>query len=67
MLKAVALGATCVFAGRPFMYAAVAGGQPGVQRAIQLLSEEVDRNMAMLGVNRLSQLDREYLIAAHLA
>ncbi|MFL6634555.1 MAG: alpha-hydroxy-acid oxidizing protein [Massilia sp.] len=66
VLKAVALGATCVFAGRPFMYAAVAGGQAGVQRAIQLLGEEVDRNMAMLGVNRVDQLDKSYLLPAHL-
>jgi len=65
VLKAVALGATCVFAGRPFMYAAVAGGQAGVQRAIQLLGEEVDRNMAMLGVNRVDQLDKSYLLPAH--
>jgi len=61
VLKAVSLGATCVFAGRPFIYAAVVGGQAGVQRAIQLLGEEVDRNMAMLGVNSLQDLDRSYL------
>jgi L-lactate dehydrogenase (cytochrome) len=61
VLKAVSLGATCVFAGRPFIYAAAVGGQSGVQRAIQLLGEEVDRNMAMLGVNSLKELDRSYL------
>jgi len=62
VLKAIALGATCVFAGRPFMYAAAVGGQAGVQRAIQLLSEEVDRNMAMLGVNQLDELDESFLM-----
>jgi L-lactate dehydrogenase (cytochrome) len=65
VLKAIALGATCVFAGRPFTYAAVVGGQAGVQRAIQLLGEEIDRNMAMLGVNRLDQLDAGFLLPAH--
>ena len=63
VLKAIALGASCVFAGRPFMYAAVAGGQPGVKRALQLLREEVDRNMAMLGVTRLDDLDGRYLMS----
>lgn len=65
VLKAVALGARCVFAGRPFIYSAVVGGQGGVQRAIQLLREEVDRNMAMLGVNALGDLDHSYLIPRH--
>lgn len=63
VLKAIALGASCVFAGRPFMYAAVVGGQPGVKRALQLLREEVDRNMAMLGVTRLDDLDGRYLMS----
>ncbi|PQO98753.1 alpha-hydroxy-acid oxidizing enzyme [Massilia phosphatilytica] len=65
VLKALALGASCVFAGRPFIYAAVVGGEAGVKRAIQLLGEEVDRNMAMLGVNALDELDRSYLVPAH--
>lgn len=62
VLKALALGARAVFLGRPFMYAAAAAGPQGVQRAIQLLRDEVDRNMAMLGVNRLEELDSGFLI-----
>lgn len=64
VLKALALGAKAVFAGRPFMYAAVAGGQRGVSHAIRLLYEEVDRNMAMLGINRLDELDESFLLHA---
>lgn len=56
VLKALALGAKFVFAGRPFMYAAAVGGQPGVDHAIRLLREEVDRDMAMLGANAISEL-----------
>ncbi|EWS66121.1 (S)-mandelate dehydrogenase [Hydrogenophaga sp. T4] len=59
VLKAVALGARFVFVGRPFAYAAAAGGETGVSLAIHLLKTEVSRNMAMLGVNRLSEIDRE--------
>jgi L-lactate dehydrogenase (cytochrome) len=64
VLKALALGARAVFAGRPFMYAVAADGRAGVDRAIQLLREEVDRNMAMLGINRLDELDRGFLLSA---
>src|SRR5712671_3906945 len=37
VIKALALGAHFVWIGRPFLYAAIAGGEPGVQRAITLL------------------------------
>jgi len=57
VLKALALGARCVFVGRPFNYAAAVGGQQGVAHAIGLLRAEVDRNMAMLGINRLTEMD----------
>lgn len=62
VLKALALGARAVFAGRPFMYAAAAAGPAGVNRAIQLLYDEVDRDMAMLGINRLDELDAGCLV-----
>ncbi len=57
VLKAVALGAKMVFAGRPFAYAAAVGGQDGVAHAIDILQAEVSRNMAMLGISRLEELD----------
>jgi L-lactate dehydrogenase (cytochrome) len=59
VLIAIALGARFVFVGRPFAYAAAVGGEAGVALAIQLLKTEVSRNMALLGVNRLSEVDRE--------
>jgi L-lactate dehydrogenase (cytochrome) len=62
VLKALALGAQAVFAGRPFMYAAAVGSRDGVDHAIRLLMAEVDRNMAMLGINNLSQLDATCLL-----
>ncbi|WP_408602547.1 alpha-hydroxy acid oxidase [Paraburkholderia guartelaensis] len=58
VLKALALGARFVFAGRPFMYAAAVGGTPGVRHAIGLLRDEVDRNMAMLGKPSIHDLNR---------
>ena len=64
VLKALALGARFVFVGRPFNYAAAVGGQAGVSHAISLLRAEVDRNMAMLGVNRLSEVGPDLLVPA---
>ncbi|GAB3767062.1 alpha-hydroxy acid oxidase [Ramlibacter monticola] len=61
VLKALALGAKFVFVGRPFNYAAAVAGEAGVRHAIALLQQEVSRNMAMLGVNSLSELDASYL------
>jgi L-lactate dehydrogenase (cytochrome) len=56
VLKALALGAKCVFVGRPFAYAAAVGGEPGVTHAIGLLAKEVSTDMAMLGITSLDQL-----------
>lgn len=62
VLKAIALGAKMVFVGRPFNYAAAVAGDAGVEHAINLLRDEVDRNMAMLGVNRCDELNLDMLI-----
>jgi L-lactate dehydrogenase (cytochrome) len=56
VLKALALGARFVFVGRPFNYAASIAGEPGVRHAIDILSQEILRNMALLGINRLDEV-----------
>ncbi|MBW8269731.1 alpha-hydroxy acid oxidase [Caldovatus aquaticus] len=56
VLKALALGARFVFVGRPFLCAAALAGEAGVAHAIRLLAEEVNRDMALLGITRLDQL-----------
>lgn len=57
VLKALALGARFVFVGRPFMFAAAVGEEAGVRHGIRLLKEEIDRDMALVGVNRLEELE----------
>ena len=59
VLKAFALGAKFVFVGRPFFYAAAVGGLRGVLHAIHLLREELHRDMALLGINRLEEMDAQ--------
>ena len=62
VLKALALGAKFIFIGRPFGYAAAIGGIAGVTHAIALLTAEIQRDMAMLGVSRLSDLGADRLL-----
>jgi L-lactate dehydrogenase (cytochrome) len=59
VLKALALGAQFVFVGRPFLFAAVAGGEAGVQRALNLLRDEIDRDMALLGIRSIGEVSPE--------
>lgn len=63
VLKALALGARMVFIGRPFNYAAAYAGEAGVSHAIALLDAELRRDMALLGVTRIEELDRRCLVA----
>lgn len=49
-LKAIMLGADFVFVGRPFLFAAASFGEAGVRHAMGLLRDEIDRDMALMGV-----------------
>jgi len=62
VMKALAFGAHFVFVGRPMLHAAAVAGQPGVDRAIALLMGEMERNMALLGVNSLAEIGPQCLI-----
>jgi L-lactate dehydrogenase (cytochrome) len=64
LLKALALGADFCFIGRPFLCAAAVAGQPGVAHAIKLLIDELDRDMAMLGINTIKEMSKEFLMPA---
>ena len=59
VLKALALGASFVFVGRPFSFAAAVAGEAGVLHGIELLKAEISRNMALMGVTQLTELDSD--------
>jgi L-lactate dehydrogenase (cytochrome) len=63
VLKALALGANFVFLGRSFLYAAAVAGEAGVAHAINLLSTEIDRDMALMGVCTPGELGPGHLAA----
>jgi L-lactate dehydrogenase (cytochrome) len=57
IIKALCLGAKGVGIGRPFLYAMSAYGQPGVDRAIQLLKDEMEMGMRLIGCSSVDQLN----------
>ncbi|KAJ5112831.1 hypothetical protein N7532_000876 [Penicillium argentinense] len=70
ILKALCLGAKGVGIGRPFLYAMSSYGLDGVDRAMQLLKEEMEMNMRLVGASRIedlnpSLLDTRGLLAGH--
>lgn len=57
IIKALCLGATGVGIGRPFLFAMSAYGLPGVDRAMQLLKDEMVMNMRLIGCSSVDQLN----------
>jgi len=62
VIKAIALGARATFIGRPFNYASAVAGQAGVAHAIELIVAEVNRDIGMLGVTGLADINRDLLV-----
>jgi isopentenyl diphosphate isomerase/L-lactate dehydrogenase-like FMN-dependent dehydrogenase len=67
VVKALALGARAVLIGRPQIYGLIVGGQHGVSDVLEILRSELDRALALMGVQRVQELDRGWLIDRHAA
>jgi isopentenyl diphosphate isomerase/L-lactate dehydrogenase-like FMN-dependent dehydrogenase len=61
VLAAIALGAQYTYVGRAYLYGLMAGGQAGVERALQILQSQMIRNMKLLGVNTLDELEPKHV------
>ena len=61
ILAAIALGADFTYIGRAYLYGLMAGGQEGVERALTILRTEMVRNMKLLGVNSLEELEPRHV------
>ncbi|MEV4747675.1 alpha-hydroxy acid oxidase [Streptosporangium sp. NPDC049248] len=57
VVKALALGARACLVGRPWLYGLAAGGQAGVGRVLEILREEIDRTLALIGQPGVAGLD----------
>ena len=61
IVKALALGAAAVLVGRATLYGTAAAGEAGALRAIDILREETDRVMALIGARSIDELGPEFL------
>jgi L-lactate dehydrogenase (cytochrome) len=65
IVAAIALGARFTLVGRAYLYGLMAGGEAGVDRAIEILSAQVKRTMQLLGVTCLEELTPQHVTQLH--
>jgi L-lactate dehydrogenase (cytochrome) len=65
IVAAIAMGARFTLVGRAYLYGLMAGGEAGVDRAIEILSEQVSRTMRLLGVGSLEELTPRHVTQLH--
>ena len=61
IFKALALGATAVGIGRPYLWGLAAFGQAGVERVLELLRLELELAMMSTGARKLGEIDRSMI------
>lgn len=61
IVAAIALGANATMVGRAYLYGLMAGGEKGVDRAAEILTREIRRTMALLGVRHVHELGPQHV------
>lgn len=61
IFKALALGATAVGVGRPYLWGLATFGQRGVVQVMKILQSELALDMGMAGTGKISEIDRSYV------
>jgi L-lactate dehydrogenase (cytochrome) len=61
IVASVAMGARFTMIGRAYLYGLMAGGHDGVDRALQILTEQMTRTMRLLGVASLEELNPSHV------
>lgn len=61
IVKALCLGARAVLIGRAYAFGMAAAGQPGVTRALEILREDLERTLRLIGCDSVSALDSSYV------
>ncbi|MGQ7787257.1 alpha-hydroxy acid oxidase [Nesterenkonia sp. K-15-9-6] len=61
VVAALAMGAKFTFVGRAYLYGLMAGGRAGVDRTIEILSEQVERTMRLLEVSTVEELEPKHV------
>jgi isopentenyl diphosphate isomerase/L-lactate dehydrogenase-like FMN-dependent dehydrogenase len=63
IVKALCLGARAVLVGRAYAYGLAAAGEAGVTRALEILRDDVERTLRLLGCETVAQLNPSYVRA----
>jgi L-lactate dehydrogenase (cytochrome) len=61
IVSSIALGAKFTLIGRAYLYGLMAGGRQGVDRTIQILSDQIIRTMKLLGAHSLEELTPQHV------
>jgi len=61
VIKALALGARAAMVGRPWAYGLAAAGQPGGERVLAILREDLDRTLRLLGCASVAEVDQSHV------
>lgn len=61
VVMSLALGATAVFVGRPYLYGLAAAGQAGVARVLELLRAEIVTAMTLIGARSIDEITRAHV------
>jgi isopentenyl diphosphate isomerase/L-lactate dehydrogenase-like FMN-dependent dehydrogenase len=61
VVKALCMGARAVLCGRAYAYGLAAAGEAGVTRALEILREDVERSLKLLGCESIAAVDRAYV------
>jgi len=59
VLKALALGATACSMGRPYLFGLGAGGEAGVDRALDILRNDIERDMRLVGCRNVAEVNSD--------
>jgi lactate 2-monooxygenase len=64
VFKALALGATAVLLGRPYVYGLAIAGEPGVREVLRNVRAELDLTMGLAGCRSVAEITRDALVPA---
>ncbi|KAA8514909.1 hypothetical protein F0562_018088 [Nyssa sinensis] len=62
VFKALALGASGIFIGRPVLFSLAADGEAGVKKVLQMLRDEFELTMALSGCRSLNEITRDHIV-----
>lgn len=61
VFKALAMGASAVLLGRPYIHGLAVAGALGVAHVIKILKEEFEITMALMGTSTISEINKDYI------